>query len=393
MNGVVDLASRLVACDTTSARTNLPLIELLAERLEGHGFRPRVQSWKVDGAIKANLVAVAGPPEPGGLIVCGHTDTVPWEGQPGWTREPLRLEIDDQRVYGRGTSDMKVFLAQAVVAADVIELSRLRRPLVLAFTADEEVGCLGAARLAPELGGLLDDRPLPRLCWIGEPTGWEVLYVHKSVTIFDVTIRGRGGHSGQPARGVNAIAVAARVIDVVSRYQQELRAAPSARFAESFPEAPYTTLNVGGIRGGTAANMIAEECVLRLSTRGLPDADPLEIHRELQRRLAALDARDPAFPGAAATIEVSDPVVVPAMSTPRATALERALFERLGKTTAHGSLLAADGCRFAPFGVATLICGPGEFAEAHQPNESISRRAFEEGADVVRAVVERLCCV
>src|SRR5206468_4225875 len=163
MNGVVDLASRLVACDTTSARTNLPSIELLAERLEGQGFRPRVQSWKVDGAIKANLVAVAGPPEPGGLIVCGHTDTVPWEGQPGWNREPLRLEIDDQRVYGRGTSDMKVFLAQAVVAADAIELSRLRRPLVLAFTADEEVGCLGAARLAPELGGLLDDRPLPRL--------------------------------------------------------------------------------------------------------------------------------------------------------------------------------------------------------------------------------------
>src|SRR5207247_2742224 len=118
MNGVVDLASRLVGCDTTSARTNLPSIELLAERLEGQGFRQRVQSWKGDGAIKANLVAVAGPPEPGGLIVCGHTDTVPWEGQPGWNREPLRLEIDDQRVYGRGTSDMKVFLAQAVVAAD-----------------------------------------------------------------------------------------------------------------------------------------------------------------------------------------------------------------------------------------------------------------------------------
>jgi acetylornithine deacetylase len=288
---------------------------------------------------------------------------------------------------------MKVFLAQAVVAAGAIAVSRLRRPFVLAFTADEEIGCLGAARLAPDLVALLGDRPLPRLCWIGEPTDWEVLRAHKSVTIFDVAIRGRGGHSGQPALGVNAIAVAARVLEVVNHHQQELRAAASSRFAETFPEAPYSTINVGSIRGGTAPNMIAEECVLRLSTRGLPDADPLEIHRELRRRLAALDSRDPAFPGAAATIEVGDPLVVPPMSTPGGTALERALFERLGKTTARGSLLAADGCRFAPLGVATLICGPGEFAEAHQPNESISRRAFEEGADVVRAVVERLCCV
>jgi acetylornithine deacetylase len=394
MNGeLVDLARRLVACDTTSARTNLPAIELLAGCLEGHGFRPRVQSWEVGGATKANLVAAAGPPEPGGLIVCGHTDTVPWEGQPGWNRDPLRLEIGDQRVYGRGTSDMKVFLAQAVVAAGAIEVSRLRRPLVLAFTADEEVGCVGAERLAPDFGGLLGDRPLPRLCWIGEPTSWEILHAHKSLSIFDVTIRGRGGHSGHPALGVNAIAVAARVLEVINRHQQELRAAASSGFAETFPEAPYSTLNVGIIRGGTAVNMIAEECVLRLSTRGLPDADPLEIHRELRHRLAVLDSRDPAFPGVAAAIEVGDPLVVPAMSTPRATALERALFERLAETTARGSLLAADGCRFAPLGVATLICGPGEFAEAHQPNESISRRAFEEGADVIHAVVERLCCV
>lgn len=389
---VADLARRLVALDTTSTNTNEPLIALLAERLEDAGFRVHIQSWKVDGKTKANLVAAIGPAEPGGLLISGHTDTVPFVGQPGWTRDPLVLEITDDRVFGRGTSDMKVFIAHAVCAARTIERSRLRRPLVLGFTADEEIGCLGAARLAPDLERQLGDIPLPTQCWIGEPTGWDVFSAHKSVTLFDVAIRGRGGHSGLPSLGVNAIAVAGRVIEELSRYQQELRARPSPAFAEIFPDAPFSTLNLGSIRGGTVANMIAEECVIRISTRGLPDIDPRAIHAEVRRRLAAIDARDPAFPGPSATIEVGDAIVVPAMSSVRDTPLERALFARLGRSTALGSLLAADGCHFAPLGIATLMAGPGDFEQAHQPNESLSRRAFEEGADVVRSVIERVNC-
>jgi acetylornithine deacetylase len=388
---LASLARRLIAADTTSTRSNLPVLEPLADRLDALGFRAHLQSWTADGVAKANLVAVAGPPAPGGLIVCGHGDTVPWEGQPGWTRDPLELEIGEERVFGRGTSDMKVFLAQAVTAAGALDLGRLRRPLVFAVTADEEIGCIGAARLAPELVQLVGEDRFPHLCWIGEPTSWEVFHVHKSVTVFDVTIRGRGGHSGLPSLGVSAIAVAGKVVEVVCNYQRELRERPSAKFRESFPEAPYSTINLGTIRGGTVANVIPEECVLRLSTRGLPDRDPLEIRNELACRLATLDARDPAFPAAPARVEVGAATVVPAMSSPRGTALEQALRERLGKTTVRGSLLAADGCRFAPLGIASLISGPGDFGEAHQPNESISRKAFEEGAEVVRSVVERIC--
>jgi acetylornithine deacetylase len=391
IDALADLARRLVACDTTSAKSNLPAIELLADRLQALGFRTRVQSWQAEGVAKANLVATAGPAEPGGLILCGHTDTVPWEEQPGWTRDALALEIGEDRVYGRGSSDMKAFIAQAVVAAGQIERSRLSRPLVLLFTADEEVGCLGAARLAPELTTLLDDVPLPTLCWIGEPTSWEVFNAHKSIAIFDVFVRGRTGHSGLPELGLNAIGAAATVLAEIGRYQAELRSNPSPAFCDVFPEVPYATVNLGTIAGGAAANMIAEQCVIRVSTRALPDADPLEPYREIERRLATLDARDPAAPAGSARISLGEPLVVPGMLAPRGTELEVALCERLGCHAVRGALLGADGCRFQSVDVRSLICGPGDFAEAHQPNESISRRAFEEGAGVIRSVVERLC--
>jgi acetylornithine deacetylase len=387
---LVDLARRLVAFDTTSARTNVPLIEFVAERLDSIGFRVARQSWTSGGVDKANLVAVAGPAEPDGLIVSGHTDTVPFADQPGWTREPLALEIEDERVYGRGTTDMKVFIAQAIEAARTIGVANLARPLVFVFTADEEIGCLGAERLEPELIGLLGDVPLPKLCWIGEPTGWEMYHAHKSYAVFDVRIRGRGGHSGLPDAGVSAIGAAGAVLSEIGRYQQELRAEPSSTFGAVFPDAPFTTVNVATIQGGSAANMIADACTIRLSTRSLPDVDPLAAYRELSRRLRALDARDPATRSGSAEVSLSEPLAVPAFHAPRDTLLERALMAELGERDVRGALLGADGCRWQSLGIASLICGPGDFGEAHQPNESLSRRAFESGAAVIAAVVRRL---
>ncbi|MET0154270.1 MAG: M20 family metallopeptidase [Candidatus Binatia bacterium] len=388
---LVDLTRRLIACDTTSALSNVAAIDLLSDRLDSLGFVTRRQSWETGGVVKANLVAFAGPPQPGGLMISGHTDTVPWQGQAGWMRDALVLEVGDERIYGRGSSDMKAFLAQAVIAAGEVGVARLSRPLVLAFSADEEVGCLGAERLAPALGELLGEIPLPTLCWIGEPTSWEVHHAHKSFAAFDVRVRGRGGHSGLPQLGLNAIAASAGVIAEIGRYQSELAARPSPQFAPVFPDAPYTTVNLGTIHGGSAVNVIADECVLRVSTRGLPDVDPLEAYREIERRLSALDARDPGAPSRRAELSLGEPMVVPAMQTPRGTALERVLCERLEKQAITGALLGADGCRLQAVGVQSLLCGPGDFGEAHQPNESISRRAFEEGIPVIRSIIERLC--
>jgi acetylornithine deacetylase len=386
-----EVASHLIAFDTVSSKSNVEAMEYLGSHLDSRGFRVSCQRTEIAGVPKVNLLAYAGPVEPDGLIISGHVDTVPFIGQPGWTRDPLRLEIEDTRVYGRGASDMKVFLAQCVDAAAQLDLATLTRPLVFLFTADEELGCLGAERLLPALPELLGDMPQPRLAWIGEPTSYQVFHTHKGVVLFTVTVRGLGGHSSLPEQGVNAIAVAGKVIDTIGRYQAELRSQRSAAFAELFPESPYTTLNFGNIRGGTAANMIAEECTLQVSYRPLPQTDPLEVYREIGRRLQQIDAHDYGSPNHQATIELGEPLVVPPLLSPRETPLEGVLFRLLDRHTSGGAPFATDGCQLARAGITSLICGPGDLEQAHQPNENIRREAFENGTGVILSVVNKLC--
>ena len=162
-------------------------------------------------------MAWAGPSHPDGLIISGHIDTVPFEGQPGWTRDPLNLEDAGDKLYGRGTSDMKGFIAACLDAMREFEVARLKRPLVFVFTASEEVGCLGAEKVGPELRTILGETPVPRMAWIGEPTSWQVSHAHKSIFLFDIRVRGKGGHSGAPAAGVNAIAVMGKIIAAIGK--------------------------------------------------------------------------------------------------------------------------------------------------------------------------------
>jgi acetylornithine deacetylase len=385
-----DTAARLIETDTVSSRGNAAPMEELGDRLDAAGFRVRLQRWGEGAEAKANLVAVAGPAEPGGLVLSGHLDVVPFADQPGWTRDPLRLCFDGDRVYGRGTSDMKVFLAQCVDAASRLDLAALRRPVVLLFTVDEEIGCLGAARLVPELDALLGGVPRPELAWIGEPTSWRVRVAHKGVVAFRVTVRGRGGHSSVPSAGVNAIAVAAQAMALVGELQAELRARPQPEFAAIFPDAPYTTLNFGTVQGGTAANVIAEQCSFTVSYRPLPGEDPLAVQREIERRLTERRFRDWGSDGEA-EIAVSDALVAPGLLSPRGTALEHALREGRGDEPAGGAPFCTDGGRFAAAGIASLICGPGDLEQAHQPDESVSRAAFEGGSERIVRVVERMC--
>jgi len=385
-----DMAARLVATDTVSSRGNAALMGELGDRLDAAGFRVRLQTWGEGPHAKANLVAVAGPPERDGLVVSGHLDVVPFADQPGWTRDPLCLAFEGDRVYGRGTSDMKVFLAQCVDAAARLDLAALRRPVVFVFTADEEIGCLGSARLVPELDALLGGVPKPALAWIGEPTSWRVLHAHKGVAAFAVAVRGRGGHSSVPTAGVNAIAVAAQALAVVGELQAELRKRSRSEFAAIFPDAPYTTLNFGTVQGGTAANVIAEQCTFTVSYRPLPDEDPTWVQREVKQRLSERALRDWGSE-VEAEITVSDALVAPGMLSPRGTALERALDERLAGGAAGGAPFCTDGGRFAAAGIASLICEPGDLDQAHQPDESVSRTAFESGSEHIVRVIERLC--
>jgi len=386
-----EVASRLVSFDTVSNKSNVEAIEYLGAHLSDHKFQVNFHRMEVGGVPKLNLIAYAGPPEPNGLIISGHVDVVPFAGQPGWQRDPLRLEVTDSHVYGRGTSDMKVFLAQCVAAAARLELSSLKQPLVFLFTADEEVGCLGAARLVPVLPEFFRQIPQPQQAWIGEPTSYQIGYTHKSIGVFTVTMHGKGGHSSIPEQGVNAIAVTGKVIDTIGRYQAELRAQRSTTFAQEFPDSPYTTLNFGMIRGGTAANMIAEECTLQVSYRSLPDVDPLLVHHEIERRLQMIDRHDYGSPQHQATIIVGDPFVVPPLLSPRETPLEGVLFSVLNQKSSGGIPFTTDGCQFAQAGIASIVCGPGDLDQAHQPNEYIRREAFEQGTDVILSVVHCLC--
>lgn len=387
-----DVARRLIAFDTVSSNSDRDAIDYLAGELTRHGFKTAIQPVELLGVPQANLVAWAGPPRADGLIISGHVDTVPFEGQPGWEREPLKLEVAGERIYGRGTTDMKGFIAQCLDAARTLDPTRLKRPLVFVFTANEEVGCQGAKRVAPALKEMLGETPVPRVAWIGEPTSWEVSHAHKSIVSFGVTVRGIGGHSGAPARGVNAIAVMGRVIETIGRYQQELAARRPAKYLEIFPDAPHDVLNLGTVQGGIALNMIAEECKLRVSYRTLPDADPLGLFHEIERRLAALDCHDYAGPDHRAKIEVELLNLVPPLDSPRGTALEAALFEATGARTAAGALYATDGGWFTGSGITSLICGPGDLEQAHQPNEHVRRDAFDLGPAMMAKVIARLCC-
>lgn len=387
---VEPLLRELIAADTVSAKGNLALASALAERCEAAGARASLQTWGEGEHAKANLVAVLGPAAPDGLILSGHLDVVPHADQPGWTRDPLCAVAEADRLYGRGTSDMKGFIAQCVAALGRVDARRLVRPLVLLFTADEEIGCLGAERLAPALPELLGTCPVPRLAWIGEPTSYRVFHAHKGIVAFRVTVTGRGGHSSIPEAGANAIAGAAEVALRLGRLQAERRAKPSARFAPLFPEAPYTTLNLGTIHGGSASNMIADACTLSVSYRPLPDEAPLALYEQVRERLLGEPLRDPGSELALA-LDVSPPLAAPGVLTPRGTRLEAELLAQFGAHEVGGAPYCTDAGRFAAAGIDSLICGPGDLAEAHQPNESISRRALADGVLPIVALVERMC--
>jgi acetylornithine deacetylase len=204
-----------------------------------------------------------------------------------------------------------------------------------------------------------------------------------------VHARGRGGHSSVPDAGVNAIALAARAAAEIGAVQTSLRAHPDARWQAVFPETPYATFNFGTIAGGTALNVIAESCRLRVSYRPLPDADPLAPYEAVRARLAAFEPRDFASP-LRGEVALSAANVVPGMLSPRGTLLEKALADVLGPQEPRGAPFCTDGGRFAVAGIHSLVCGPGELEQAHQPDESLPRAAFEAGPDVILAVLARL---
>ncbi|TPW06358.1 MAG: acetylornithine deacetylase [Alphaproteobacteria bacterium] len=365
----LDILARLVAFDTTSRESNLALIEWVEAFLAQRGVATtRVPS--ADGR-KSNLHALIGPAVEGGVVLSGHTDVVPVDGQP-WTSDPWTVAERDGRLYGRGVADMKSFVALALAHVDAAIAAPLKRPIILAFSYDEEVGCLGL--------------PAPAAVIVGEPTSMRVVSGHKGISTFTVTVGGREAHSSQTQQGVSAVMEALPLMQLVADMARE--AEGKADQASPFTP-PQTTMTVGMVSGGTAVNILARRCEFVWDLRCPPDDDP---ERYATRFMAAAQAAD-------ARIKVRAPeggvTVVRRSSTPalrieRDSDAERLARAITGDNGVEAAGYAAEGGLFQRAGWATVICGPGSIAQAHQPDEWIEIDQIAQGARFLTKLVERL---
>ena len=386
-----EIARRLVSFNTVSALSNVAAAEYLAGQLEDAKLTVKLLKETVQGVEKATVLAWAGPAVRDGLIISGHTDIVPFEGQPGWTRNPLEMALDGERIYGRGVTDMKVFLAQAVLAAKQLDLATLKRPLVFIFTCDEEIAGQGSTRLVETLPDIFHDVPLPKVALIGEPTDFAVFPAHKGYAAFDIHVRGKAGHSSAPQKGVNAIEKMAEVIMLLKDVNTQLSQHVSPENARLFPELPASVFNYGTISGGLAANMIAEHCQLTASIRIAP-GDNLEtvlagIQEKIDRDI--LPSMRTIAPESSITIE--NITTVPPLSSPTDTAFCAMLCRVMNQQADMGAPYATDGGQFQRLGIHSYICGPGLLEQAHQPNESIPVKNFIDGLAMVEQVIQAWC--
>ncbi len=376
MGAAIEILDRLVAFDTTSARSNLELIDWVADYLAGYGIAATRSSAR-EG--KANLFATIGPAGRGGIILSGHTDVVPVAGQE-WHSAPFRLTEHDGRLHGRGTADMKGFIALALALAPLAAGRALKVPLHLAITHDEETGCLGAPALIAALPAGIA-RPLMAI--VGEPTSMQVANRQKGCSFFRTSVTGREGHSSAPERGVNAISAAAEIIAEIGRLAAEARgrARPDSGF-----DPPHTTLSVGTIAGGTAVNIIARECSFEWDLRNIPDDDAAALKARLDRFVSTdlLPRLRAVYPQASIDTEtvVAVPPLLPAPGSP-AEALARRL---TGANTTTAVSFATEAGLYQQAGIPAIVCGPGSIEVAHKPDEYITRAELAAG----QAFLDRL---
>jgi acetylornithine deacetylase len=378
LDGTIALLDRLVAFDTVSARSNLALTEFVRGLLAEHGIESRLTFH--ESGEKANLLATIGPAVAGGVVLSGHTDVVPVDGQP-WTGDPFRCIVRGSRIHGRGTADMKGFIACVLALLPEMTARRLTVPIHLAFSYDEEVGCLGVPALLEDLSASL---PLPAVAIVGEPTRLNVADRHKGIYGFETVVTGRDGHSSGTHRGVNAIAAAAELVACLQRIAADFR--DRGPFDDAF-DPPYTTINVGVIEGGTAVNIIPRRCAFRWETRPLPVDDPAAIVARLDRF-----AQDELLSRLRRVAPEADVVTRPSIGVaglkadPRSPA--SALLRRLtGANTTIGVAFTTEAGLFQRAGIPAVVCGPGSIEQAHQPDEFVEIGQLDACLALLRKVI------
>jgi acetylornithine deacetylase len=373
-----DLLAKLISFDTTSRGSNLELVEWVEGYLDALSV-PHRRVPNADGT-KSNLMATIGPAVEGGVVLSGHTDVVPVDGQP-WTTDPWTLTEHDGRLYGRGTCDMKAFLALALAAAP--ELSKTaKKPVHLAFSYDEEIGCLGAPLM---IDVIRRELPAPAVVVVGEPTNMEAVNGHKGIATFQVTVTGRECHSSQPHLGVSAVMEAVTLMGSLNALSARLQ-------DEADPASPFTpkgpTLTIGMVGGGTAHNIIARECQFVFDVRSPGPRTPREIVAPFLAEAEAMDrALKARFPECGVVVEMRTDV--PPFVPERDGAAE-AFARRMAGDNGPPRVVAfaAEAGQFQQAGFSTVICGPGSIDQAHQPNEFIEIAQLQRGATFMRRLIE-----
>ena len=377
----IDILGKLVAFDTTSRVSNLALIQYVESELGKLGVTGR-RVPNEDGT-KTNLFATIGPMTEGGVVLSGHTDVVPVDGQP-WTSDPWTLTRRGERLYGRGTCDMKGFVALALAAAPDLARAPLKRPVHFAFSYDEEIGCLGAPSM---IEAIARELPRPAGVIVGEPTNMEAVRGHKSISVYKVTVSGHEAHSSLTHLGVSAVMAAVELMAMLSDLAKALEAGAD-------PNSPFlpkgASLTIGVVNGGTAPNILARECVFWFDLRCPPGLDPEAIIAPFLQRCAAMDqelkGRSPD-----AGVKVDRRSLTPSFAPEIDGEAER-LARILAGDNGPGRVVsyAAEAGQFQGAGFSTVICGPGSIDQAHQPNEYVEISQMQRGAQFMARLVEAM---
>ncbi len=378
----LELAQTLVRMNTVSHRSNLELIHFIRDHLAQLGVKSRL-TWNAD-KTKANLFATLGEGKPGGVILSGHTDTVPWDGQ-DWSMDPLGAVVQDGRLFGRGSADMKAFIGIALSQAEQFLNSDAPFAVHFAFTYEEEIGCFGVKEL---IADLRDAGIRPLACIVGEPTSMVPAIAHKGVYRYKCCVRGKEAHSSLTPHSVNAIEMAARVVGRV-RDMAEGFERNEPRFAGF--DVPFSTASVGQFHGGIADNVVPRDAEFRYEFRNLPTANAAQMQAEVVAYAQALEpAMKTVAPGAGFSFETI--CEIPSFLGSKDDAVTRLAQELTGE---KGTTLVAFGTEAGLFknaGIPTVVCGPGSIQQAHQPDEFVSLEqlarceAFMQGLARTRAL-------
>ncbi|CAH1662404.1 Acetylornithine deacetylase [Hyphomicrobiales bacterium] len=373
----LEMLARLVAFDTVSDKSNLPLLDFVEDYLAGWGV-PSVRFPNATGE-KAALFATVGPQDRGGVVLSGHTDVVPVTGQ-AWSRDPFTLHVENGRAYGRGAVDMKAFLALGLALVPDFLAADLKTPIHLFLSYDEEVTCLGVVDGIAAMGKTL---PRPRAVIVGEPTMLDICDAHKGVRTFQTTIKGFAAHSSKPQLGASAAHAGALLAAELDHMAEDARQRldKSGRF-----DPPYDTVHIGSFHSGIARNILADRGEILWEIRTLPTSDPeagparfAALSDKVQARM-----RSTAPTSSVETLMTSD---VPGLAPEPGSEAERLAMRLSGRNHTIAVSYATEAGHFQQAGLATVVCGPGSIDQAHQPDEYITLEQLQAGETFMRKLM------